>query len=113
MTLSHQDRCRGTLQNLCKMCVERCNVRLSAVHEMQQWLPISQRMTVGTDVLLSFVAVNAVQCQQQNRSTKRPNHTNFPKKYVSILPSSVLSLTQRIKWLALRTPSVYRSGRDR
>ena len=51
VTLPHQGRCRGTLQNLCKTCVERCNVRLSAVRGTQQLLPISQRMTVGTDCL--------------------------------------------------------------
>jgi len=46
VTLSHQGRYRDTLQNLYKKCVERCNVRLSVFRGMQQWLPISQRMTL-------------------------------------------------------------------
>ena len=83
VTLSHQGRCRGTLQNLRNTCVERCNVRLSAVCGTQQWLPISQRMTVGTDVLLSLSETAVVSCRLVRRTVvqwfKRNRLTIFYK----------------------------------
>jgi len=60
MITNRQRHGQTDFTNFYKTCVERCNVRLSAVRGTQQWLPISQRMTVETDVLLSLSETAAV-----------------------------------------------------